>query len=180
MSAVTTWRWTAGAFEQAGETGLIDKHADLLEGVVYVMAPQTDAHARAVRVLNRAARSVDEAAYTVGTQAPVRLSDDTEPEPDLWVARGADTGHHPAATDLELVVEVSATTLRHDSGPKLSVYAKYGVPVVWVVDLDGRRVHTYAEPVDGVYTQIATVTGGQLAHTCGLSVDLADLWPTTS
>ena len=47
----TTWQWTADTFERAGEAGLIDRHADLLEGVVYLMAPQTDGHAHAIRVL---------------------------------------------------------------------------------------------------------------------------------
>ena len=150
--------------------------------MVYVMAPQTDAHAYAIRVLTRATRAVDENAYTVGIQLPVRLSDDTEPEPDLWVARGADAGYHPSAHELELVVEVAVRTLRHDTGPKLGVYARYKVPIVWVVDLDRRRVQTYAEPDQGVYTQLATVAGGRLDHPSGLVLEVGDLWPkgTTS
>ena len=173
----TTWQWTADAFERAGEAGLIDRHADLLEGVVYLMAPQTDGHAHAIRVLTRAARSVDDGAHTVGVQLPVRLSDDTEPEPDLWVARGPDSGHHPGGDQMELIVEVSSTTLRYDTGQKLSAYAKHQVPAVWIVDLDRHRVHTYAEPDQGVYTQLATVTEGKLSHTSGLALDVADLWP---
>ena len=56
--AVTTWRWTADSFERAGEAGVFgDAHADLIDGEVHVMSPQSPLHAYILDVLTSAVAS---------------------------------------------------------------------------------------------------------------------------
>lgn len=180
--SVTTWRWTAESFERAGELGLFGEgtHADLIDGEVHLMSPQSPLHAFVIRVLKRASAGL-EPGYTGQIQLPVRLASDTELEPDLAVVVGPDEryGHrHPGPDDIELAVEVSLSTLGYDAGEKLSTYARYSVPLVWIVDVARRQVLVYSapEPAEGVYTQVRTERVGQLSHR-GLEVQIEELWP---
>lgn len=172
-TAVSEFVWTAEVFERAGQAGVIPGHADLIEGVVYLMAPQGTAHAWAIHALTQASRAVPES-FRVGVQLPVRLAESTELEPDLYVARGPWERYrsgHPGADDVELVVEVSDTTLSYDTSIKLTAYRRYGVAEVWIIDLNGRRVVRYLGDQEG-----EVVTEGSIVHPCGLAVALNDLW----
>jgi Putative restriction endonuclease len=45
-----------------------------------------------------------------------------------------------------VLVEVSDSTLSQDRGKKLSVYAKGGIPVYWIVNLIDRQVEVDSRP----------------------------------
>ena len=90
------------------------------------------------------------ATLTVVGGGPVVLGEFSEPQPDLTLLkRRADfySGKHPEAADVLLRIEVSDSSLTFDQGVKLRIYARYGVVEYWVVDVEGRRVVTYREPV---------------------------------
>ena len=53
---------------------------------------------------------------------------------------------HPDAADVLLLVEVADSSLAYDRGPKLALYARHGVPEVWIVDLVGRAVEICRQP----------------------------------
>src|SRR5690606_20775419 len=66
----------------------------------------------------------------------------SEPVPDIALVRprADDYLHrHPSAADVFLFIEVSDTSLRYDVDVKVPLYAKHGIPEVWVVDLADRR-----------------------------------------
>jgi hypothetical protein len=66
----------------------------------------------------------------VRVQNPVRLSDISEPEPDLAVVRPRDDDYadaHPIAADVFLIVEVADTTLTFDRSQKAPLYALAGI-----------------------------------------------------
>lgn len=77
------------------------------------------------------------------------VMDDGEPEPDFAVVRGP-VGrydrHHPRPHDIELLIEVSDSTLSTDIGSKLRMYARNYVRVYWVVNLISRRVEVFTQP----------------------------------
>ena len=60
-------------------------------------------------------------------------------------------GAHPTATDMLLLIEVADSSLAYDRGAKLDLYASFGVAEVWIVDLVGRAIEVYREPVDAAY-----------------------------
>jgi Uma2 family endonuclease len=49
-------------------------------------------------------------------------------------------GSHPSAADVLLLIEVADSSLAQDRGPKVTLYARHGVPEVWIVDLIGPAV----------------------------------------
>lgn len=144
------------------------------------MSPQTPAHAYVLGKLVAALVMLD--GGSIGrVQSPVRLSERTEPEPDVCVASGPWSRYshrHPGAQDIELVVEVSVSSLGFDAGVKLGAYARHSVPLVWVVDVGHRQVLVYScpEPDQGMYARVEALSAGRL-ESHGLAVDVEDLWP---
>jgi Uma2 family endonuclease len=49
----------------------------------------------------------------------------------------------PAERLLTLVVEISDSTLRKDLHVKTPLYARYGVPEVWIVDLENNCIRFF-------------------------------------
>lgn len=80
---------------------------------------------------------------------PLRIGDDSMPEPDLMVLRGTPDDfakRYPTPADLVLIVEVADSSLAEDRGEKLEVYARESIAVYWLVDLVHRRVEVYTGP----------------------------------
>jgi Uma2 family endonuclease len=131
---------------------------------------------RLARFLSRALN--DEIAL-VSVQSPLRLDAYNEAEPDVMLLRPRTDGYrasHPGAADVLLLIEVSESSLAHDR-TKLAVYAKFGLPEVWIVDLFGAAVEVYREPRDGAYASSERLTGGLIAPALvpGVAIDVAGL-----
>jgi Uma2 family endonuclease len=75
----------------------------------------------------------------------------------------------PTPADVLLVIEVSETTLDYDRAKKLPLYARAGVPEVWIVNLAGGQVETHAEPADGVYQVAGVARRGEELRSRGVA-----------
>ena len=115
-------------------------------------------------------------------QNPVRLSQYSEPQPDLALLRPRDDYYresHARADDVLLIVEVAASSLRFDRKTKLPLYARHGIPEMWLVDLGGRRLVRYRTPRDGSYTLVDEPDLGtalEVSALTGIAVDLHRLF----
>jgi Uma2 family endonuclease len=92
----------------------------------------------------------------VRAQSPLRLGPRSEPEPDIaLVAPRADEygSAHPSPAEVLLVVEVSDSTVRYDRDVKLPLYARHGIPEVWIVDLPGGELRFCRTPEGGRYVE---------------------------
>ncbi len=88
---------------------------------------------------------VPRARWRVMVEAPVRIPDFNEPEPDVSLARGTAKDYanrHPGPADLALVVEVAKSSLSEDR-QMANIYGPAGIPVYWVVNLKDRQVEVY-------------------------------------
>lgn len=109
---------------------------------------------------------------------PLRLSELSEPEPDLMLLKPRTefyAGAHPGVDDVLLLIEVADTSARYEREIKLPLYARHGIREVWIVDLDARLVRFFRAPVAEVYTAVAaTDTPGATSvdALAGLSIDL--------
>jgi Uma2 family endonuclease len=160
------------------EAGVFDEDAriELIDGLLLDMSPKTRAHENAIAWLNRHfVLNVDQRRFEVRVGAPLTIGT-SEPEPDLAVIlQSAPRPHHPGTA--ELVVEVAVSSLTRDLIDKPPIYAEAGVPVYWVVDLDGQRGVIHTSLVEGRYTQVDTIDppGHLLAAELGLRVSLREL-----
>jgi Uma2 family endonuclease len=181
--APTRRRFDVDAYYRMAEAGVLgdSRRVELIDGEIIDMAAIGSPHAaitnRLARYFTRALR--DDAAL-VTVQSPLRLDAYNEPESDLMLLRPRADDYrvsHPNAADVLLLVEVSETSLAYDRGVKLALYARFGVPEVWIIDLAGAAVEVYREPKDGAYVSRERLTGGLLvpALVPAVTIDVAGL-----
>ncbi len=121
---------------------------ELLEGWVVPKVGEDAIHAATVEVTADLLREVLPTGWVVRGPHPV-TTPDSEPEPDVTVARGTQRDYlrrHPTPADAALVVEVANTSVRQDRGIKRRVYARAGMPTYWIVVLHERVVEVYTDP----------------------------------
>jgi len=166
------------------EEGLLkpDVRHELIEGEIIEMAPMGSPHAaEASDLMYLFIRSLGSSAL-VRVQMPVRLDTFSEPEPDLAVVRPRQDSYrarHPTAAEVLLLVEISDSSCSRDRRRKIPLYARYGVPEVWIVDVARRQLHSYRSPKDGVFSDSASTTSlgaTPLSALPGAVVDLSVLF----
>ncbi|HEX8560492.1 MAG TPA: Uma2 family endonuclease [Pyrinomonadaceae bacterium] len=153
---MTRRSFTVAEYERMAEAGILseDDRVELVAGEVIKMSPIGKRHAACVDALSEILRERLGRSVIVRVQNPIQLDDFSEPQPDVAVLKRRDDFYrhaHPRPEDVLLVIEVSDTTLEYDRQVKAPLYARAGVPEVWVVNLPGERVETYADPAGDAY-----------------------------
>jgi Uma2 family endonuclease len=130
-----------------GDAGIFQgQRVQLIEGSIIEMSPQEHPHGAGIDLTRAALEVAFGRGYWFRNQLPLKLSDISEPEPDLAVVAGGprDWKDHP--TTCELLVEVSDSTLDFDLKTKAELYAKALIPEYWVVDLVHRQLIVHRQP----------------------------------
>jgi len=158
--------FSVAEFHQMGAAGVFadGERVELVEGGIVVMAPIGAAHAGLVDLLADRLKEQLGRRAIVRVQNPLRLSDDSEPQPDIALVNPRDdyyTRAHPGPSDVLLVIEVAETSLAYDREIKVPVYARAGVPEVWVIDARTRRTLVYAEPSGDGYAVVLERAPGE-------------------
>lgn len=174
---------TTDEYEEIGRAGLFDpeKRLELLEGEIYEMAPTGSRH---VKTVNRLAKviyrsSID--SVIVNIQNPIRLSDLSEPVPDLALVnlRVDEYGDALAgATDVLLLIEVADSSTGTDRKVKLPLYAIAEIPEVWLVDINQQKIVVFTAPVNGDYSVITEFTEGMIvrsSNVIGLEIPVNEI-----
>jgi Uma2 family endonuclease len=95
------------------------------------------------------------------------LTRDSVPEPDLAVVRGEPLDYecrHPMALDTALLIEVADSSVDYDR-QKLPIYARAGVPHVWIANLVEWQLECYSQPQsDGTFAETKTLKAVDLAN----------------
>ena len=178
----TKHRFDVDAYYKLAEAGILPNphRVELIDGEIIDLNSIGSPHAAiTTRLTRQFIRAVGDLAI-ISVQNPLRLDSYNEPEPDLLVLRPrADDyqANHPGAADVLLLIEVSETSLAYDRGRKLALYAKFGVPEVWIVDLAGAALEIYRQPKEGVYSLTERRTGGSLTpdRVPSVAIDVAAL-----
>lgn len=165
MAAKTLRRqFTLAEYYRMGEAGILteDDRVELIEGEIIQLPPIGDPHAWCVNRVNRLFVLGIGDQGVVSPQNPFRLSQRSEPVPDIVIIhpRARLAGPHPTPADVFLVIEVSDSTLGYDLGVKVPLYAREGVPETWFVDLKGKRVCVYRDPSPEGYRVTLTFERG--------------------
>ncbi len=158
--------FTIEEFHQMGETGILDEddRVELIEGRIVNMAPIGMRHAICVANLSelffeRLGRRVH-----VWAQNPLHIGGNTELYPDVALLRRGDPGHKretPTPGDVILIIEVADSTLRSDRKVKMPLYARWGIQVAWIVDLNKGAVEAYSQPDGTNYRTVERAARGQ-------------------
>lgn len=184
---MTRHRLTVDDYHQMAESGILgpDDRVELIAGEVLDMSPIGSLHAALVAAVGEYLVRRAAGRLTVWVQNPVRLDDASEPQPDIaLLTPRADyyAAAHPGPSDTLLIVEVAESSLAYDLGVKVPLYARHGIPEVWVIDAATRTTHCFRQPGPEGYADRSEIpANGPL--TCsslpGESTSLATLLPLT-
>ena len=150
---------TVDEYHRMGEAGILtdDDRVELIEGELVAMAPIGSEHVAATNALTHLLVLAVGDRGIVSVQNPVRLTRRSEPQPDFAVLKPRDDYRTtlPRPEDTMLAVEVANTSLDYDRNVKLALYARSGIPEVWIVNLAAMEVEVYRSPVADSYTFVA-------------------------
>ena len=158
-AAPTRRRFTVAEYYAMADAGILSENdrVELLNGDIIAMPPIGDWHAAKVRLFANTMPPALQGRGMISVQGPVRLDDESEPQPDVMLLQWRDdfyaTGH-PRPADVLLLIEVSDTTVDYDRSAKLAAYAEAGIPEVWITNRRDRRIESYTEPVGNEYSSV--------------------------
>jgi Uma2 family endonuclease len=169
-------QFTVDEYHAMARAGILleDDRVELIEGEIVEMSPIGRGHAFSVTALTHLlVKGVGDRAL-VSVQNPVRLSSRSEPQPDVTLLRRRpdyrEVGVGPA--DVLLLIEVADSSLAYDRDVKLRLYARGGIPEVWIVDLQAERVYVYRTVGPGGYESLREAGRGEILS-CAAFPDLA-------
>ena len=142
-------RWTTKKYFALAAAGILDgRRVELLNGEIIKVPAQAHPHMLAVSKGSRLLhQTFPPATHWVLIQGTLILGKTDAPDPDLHVLdapEGTPRDRCPALPIL--LIEISDTTYRKDSGPKLRLYARSGVPDYWIVNIAQQRLEVYRSP----------------------------------
>lgn len=159
-------RFTVDEYERIILSGALKEpdRVELLNGYVVDKMAKSPQHGYSTRkVLDSLGRLIVPG-HTWRSEQPIRIPDYDEPEPDVAIVRGSTEDYAyrvPGPGDVELLIEVSLTTLDQDRGEKRIAYARGRIPVYWIINLLDRQVEVFAVPGPNGYTSSQVYPEGQ-------------------
>jgi Uma2 family endonuclease len=165
------------------ETGVLkpDARVELLDGEIIDMPPIGPSHGGSTNRLNEIFVDLSRKRWLVSAQNSLRLSEHSEPEPDLMLLkRRTDfyTSRLPQPDDVFLLIEIADTSLSLDRNKKLPAYGRAGIPEVWILNLSERKLQVYREPHFAGYASETILREGDKAAPLAFPdaiVDVAEL-----
>jgi len=144
-------RFTVPEYHRMIQTGILstDETVELLEGWIVPKMTRNPPHDLSMYRCQRVMFRVLPPEVICFGQSAITTAD-SEPEPDLAIVPGPDeryANRHPAPDEVLLAIEVADTSLARDRGLKARVYARAGVPIYWIVNLNERQVEVYSDPI---------------------------------
>lgn len=158
-------RFTVAEYYAMADAGILSENdrVELLDGDVIVMPPIGDWHAGGVKFFNNTMLPKLLGRAMIAVQDPVRLDEYSEPQPDMMLLLWRDDFYrsgHPRPADVLLLIEVADTSVGYDRNSKLPVYARAGIPEVWIVNRPARRIESYSEPSGDTYSAVRHFSPG--------------------
>lgn len=169
--------FTVEDYYKMAEVGILEPQdrVELIQGEIIQMSPIKSFHASVVDTLQDILLFFLRGKAIVRTQNPLFIDNFSEPEPDLTIAHFHThkyRDHHPRPENVHFLIEVADTTLQKDRKLKLPLYAKAGIPEVWIVNLKNHSVEVYRTPIDGAYQETKIVKSGDVLRLEGLGLEL--------
>ncbi|MDQ6602570.1 MAG: Uma2 family endonuclease [Chloroflexota bacterium] len=160
----TRRRFTIAEYQRMAEIGILteNERVELLAGEILYMSPIGARHVACMIALDELLHNTVGRDTAISAQNPIQMDDATMPQPDLTVLRRRSYATSlPTVADILLVIEVSDSTLAHDRGTKLPLYAAAGIAEAWIIDLAAETVERHTDPRGGSYRLVASARPGE-------------------
>jgi len=153
-TAIERYQFTVADYERMAAIGILseDDRVELIAGEIVRMSPIGNRHVGCVNYLTDLLTEVVRQEAVVSVRNPIRLSDNSQPLPDIALVRRQTFARTiPTASEALLVIEVADSSREYDRKTKLPRYATAGILEAWLVDLDADTIERYTEPREGRY-----------------------------
>ena len=172
--AVSRRLFTVDQYHEMARSGILseDDRVELFAGEIVEMSPIGSRHASCVDRLTKTITMQIENSAIVRVQSPIRLGPRSEPQPDLALLKPRADFYaqaHPGPQDVLLIIEVAETSTDTDRKLKLPLYAKTGIPEVWIFELFTKQVDLYNPKAISLPAGVSARQGG---FESGFSIDL--------
>ncbi len=162
--------FTADQFTRMVEADVFpdEDRVELWGGKVYVKMAKLRAHSLASALFIESLVAIKPAGWYLNAEESINLDPRGVPLPDLLLVRGRPRDYpeaHPTGRDVGLIVELSCSSIRDDTGPKLRGYARAGVPQYWVANLVDGILLVHRDPIveESRYGTVETYRPGEVA-----------------
>jgi len=157
-------RLTVAEYRRMGEVGILaeDERVELLDGTIVLMSPIGRPHrARHAYLVEYLIGALGGRATVAGPYS-LALGDFDEPAPDILVLPSALDLHlrDPEPHEVYAVIELAGSSLRHDTGFKRRLYARFAIAEYLVVDLNGGVLLRHTQPADGEFRSLERLGRG--------------------
>ena len=161
------YRMTLEQYESLIASGFFAKQDDvqLINGYVVNRMAESPLHGAVLEAVRIAIGAILLAAWHTRSQSGLRIPAQVSiPRPDLAVVRGVPQDYkarYPEPADTALVVEISISSLDQDRA-LADIYAKAGIPVYWIVNVDDGQVEVYSDPSPSGYLTHEVLAPGHM------------------
>ena len=184
MSAqLEKWHFNVDQYYRLAEVGVLkpDDRVELIEGEIVKMSPIGSPHAACVAKFINVFTKGRNLVATLWVQNPVRLSNFSEPVPDVALVKPRDDFYaehlptaddalredfyaerHPTPEDVVLIIEWSDTTILSDRNVKIPLYGRAGIPEAWLGNLPKKMIEVYCDLAKGRYRKCLKFKRGEV------------------
>lgn len=151
VALAQTHKFTVHEYQLMVKAGVFGPEAwvELIEGEILQVNPIGNEHQWIVDHLNRVfVRAVGDSAV-VRVQGSFRTGEYSEPQPDICLLRPREDQYRTGfalAEDVILLVEVAVSSIRFDRKVKGPLYARSGIPELWIVDVTAGKLEVLLQP----------------------------------
>jgi len=143
-------RFSVDEYHQLIELGILteDDDIELLDGLLVQKMSRRPPHDMCIDLFREAITRLLPLGYMPRCQQAITLAT-SEPEPDFAIVRGGPRDFsvtHPLPPVIDLVVEVSDSSLDTDREDKLPLYAQAGIAQYWIVNIPDMQIEVHTLP----------------------------------
>lgn len=180
IDSLSLYLWTPAQYRRMAELGVLTEEdkVELLEGVIVRKMTHNAPHDGTLQVVSRRLQSLIAGKWEIRSQSSL-ITIDSESEPDLAVVPGPEDRYgeeHPHSSEVLFVVEIANTSLKIDRR-KAVIYARGGIPVYWIVNVQDRQLEVFSQPdpVNSVYLRQVVLREDQTVTVTIENQDLGQL-----
>jgi Uma2 family endonuclease len=143
-------RFTVDEYHRLIRAGILTENdpVELVEGWIVYKMPRNPPHDVTIELVEEVIRGRLPSGWRLRGQCAI-TTDDSEPEPDFIIVRGAPRSRlpgHPGPADIAVLIEVADTSLAYDRKEKGRLYGRAGIPCYWIINLVDRQIEVYSVP----------------------------------
>jgi Uma2 family endonuclease len=180
---VTKLKFNSQQYHQMAEAGIFEhiptSRIELIKGEVVQMSPIGRKHCACLAKLNQLMVREFIDRFIIWGQSSIKLDDGSEPQPDLAILRFRSDFYDerlPTASDILLIVEVADSTISYDREVKIPLYAEFGIPEAWLLDVNKNLLTKFTQPSLDGYRIAQILDLADSIKFSGLEIQISDIF----